>query len=184
MTRILFRCLCALTLIALLSGCDLLAPSPKPSAEPPAATMLPNLPGYTTVEGQTLTGYINKLSGGAALLSGNPELTVMLAAVDRVITCYQQVGAVRARVYSNQAQPLSAGAVAVADKKALLDPANFFKCVTPNVQVGAQSAQIEPCKANYTLQKDGNEYYILYAGTTREICQAFCKNLDQCTAHK
>lgn len=176
--------LCVLMLIALLSGCDLLSPPPKPPAEPPAATMLPNLSGYTTVEGQTLTGYINKLSGGAALLSGNPELAVMLAGVDRIVTCYQQVGAVRARIYSHQAQPLSAGAVAIADKKALLDPANFFKCVAPNVRMGAQSAQIEPCTANYTLQKDGNEFYILYAGTTQEICRAFCQNLEQCMAHK
>ena len=46
MFRRLTVVLCALTLIALLSGCDLLSPPPKPSAEPPAASMLPNLPGH------------------------------------------------------------------------------------------------------------------------------------------
>jgi hypothetical protein len=175
---------CTLILIALLSGCNLLPTPTPPPGEPPAAALLPDLPGYNTVEGQTLTGYIGKLSGGAALLSGNPELAVMLTAVDRVVGCYQQVGAVRARLYSSQADPLSAGTVAIADKKALLDPANLFRCVVPNVQTGAQSVQIEPCKASYTLKRDSDEFYILYAGTTLEICQAFCRNLDQCTAHK
>ncbi len=184
MSRHMIRLSCTLALIALLSACDLLPTPTPPPGEPPAAALLPKLSGYTTVEGQSLTDYIGKLSGGAALLSGNPELAVLLTAVDRVVGCYQQVGAVRARLYSNQAQPLSAGTVAIADKKALLDPTNFFKCVVPNVQAGAQSVQIEPCKASYTLKRDGNEFYVLYAGTTREICQAFCQNLEQCTAHK
>jgi hypothetical protein len=177
------RIACVIIVVATLSGCDLLPGAGGPTAQPPSVTMLPNLPGYTVVEGQTLTGYLGKLSGGAALLTGNPELAATLTAVDAIIGCYQQVGAVRARLYSNQALPLSAGAVAIADKKALLDPANLYKCVAPNVGPRAQTVKIEPCQANYTLTRDGNEFYILYAGTTQEICQAFCKNLEGCTAH-
>jgi hypothetical protein len=178
------RMMYAVSIVVLLSGCNLL-PTPAPrSGEPAAAALLPKLAGYNTAEGQTLTSYIGKLSGGATLLTGQPELAATLTAVDAIIGCYQQVGAVRARLYSNQAFPLSAGAVAIADKKALLDPANLFKCVVPNVGPQAQTAKIEPCKANYTLARDGNEFYILYAGTTLEICQAFCKNLEGCTAHK
>jgi hypothetical protein len=186
MSRILIRRSCAIAMLgaALSSGCDLLPGSGGSTPQPPAVTMLPDLPGYTVVEGQTLTGYIGKLSGGAALLTGQPELAATLTAVDAIIGCYQQVGAVRARVYSNQAQPLSSGAVAIADRNALLDPANLFKCVAPSAALGAQAVKIEPCKASYTLARDGNEYYILYAGTTQEICQAFCKNLEGCTAHK
>ena len=178
------RRVCMIIVIAALSGCELL-PSPGGStAQPPAVTMLPNLPGYTVIEGQTLTGYIGKLSGGAALLTGQPELAVTLTAVDAIIGCYQQVGAVRARVYSSQASPLSAGAVAIGDKKALLDPANLFRCVAPSLRPEAQAVKLEPCKASYTLTRDGDEFYILYAGTTLEICQAFCKNLASCTAHR
>ncbi len=169
---------------ALLSGCDLLPGSGGSTPQPPAVTMLPDLPGYTVVEGQTLTSYIGKLSGGAALLTGQPELAATLTVVDAIIGCYQQIGAVRARVYSNQAEPLSAGAVAIADRNALLDPANLFKCVAPSAAPRAQAVKIEPCKASYTLARDGDEYYILYAGTTQEICQAFCRNLEGCTAHK
>jgi hypothetical protein len=175
---------CVIVIVATLSGCDLLPGSGGSTAQPPALTMLPNLPGYTVIEGQTLTGYIGKLSGGAALLTGQPELAATLTAVDAIIGCYQQVGAVRARVYSNQASPLSSGAVAIADQKALLDPANLFRCIAPSLRPEAQAIKIEPCKASYTLTRDGNEFYILYAGTTQDICQAFCKNLEGCTAHR
>jgi hypothetical protein len=181
----LLALVCAMSVVTLVSGCSLFFPTPTPpSGEPPAAALLPKLAGYNTAEGQTLTSYIGKLSGGGALLTGQPELAATLTAVDAIVGCYQQVGAVRARLYSNQVSPLSAGTVAIADRNALLDPANLFKCVAPNVQMGAQSVKIEPCKASYTLKRDNDEFYILYAGTTTEICQAFCTNLEGCTAHK
>ncbi len=174
-----------LALMVLLSGCELL---PEllggPTRVPPAVEMLPDLPGYNVVEGETLTGYIGKLSGGAALLAGQPELAALVTAVDQVISCYQEVGAARARLYSHQANPLSAGTVAIADRNALLDPVNIFKCVAARKEMQTQALTIQPCTAAYTLAKDGNEFYILYAGTTLEICQAFCARLEGCTAHR
>ena len=184
MFKHLIRLSCAIAIAAISSGCDVLPGSGGSTPQPPAVTMLPNLSGYTVVEGQTLTGYIGKLGGGTSLLSGQPELAATLVAVDAIVGCYQQVGAVRARVYSNQAQPLSAGAVAIADKKALLDPANLFRCMAPSLRPEAQAIKIEPCQASYTLTRNGDEFYILYAGTTQEICRAFCTNLEGCTAHK
>jgi hypothetical protein len=172
----------AASLTLALSGCG----SP-PIAEPPAAEMLPDLPGYNVVEGQLLTDYISTLSGGAAMLAGQPELAVAVVVVDQIVSCYQDVGAAQARLYSNEKEPLSAGAVAIADRDALLDPMNLVKCVAPMAldTTGAESSatRIEPCSASYTLSRDGNEFYILYAGTTSEICQAFCANLEGCTAH-
>ena len=178
------RLSCVIAILALLSGCDQLPGTTGPTVQPPAVTMLPKLSGYNEVEGQTLTSYIGKLSGGTSLLTGHPELAATLTAVDAIVGCYQQVGAVRARLYSNQATPLSAGTVAIADRNALLDPANLFRCVRPNIGFQAQSVTIQPCSTSYTLSRDGNEFYILYAGTTLEICQAFCTNLEGCTAHK
>lgn len=155
----------------------------RPDTEPPAAGLLPQLPGYATIEGQTLTAYIGKLSGGAALLAGQPELAATLTVVDAVIGCYQQVGAVRARVYSQETAPLIAGVVAIADRNVLTDPVNLFRCVAPNV-LSQPKVQFQPCKATYTLKRQDDEFYILYAGTTLEICQAFCSRLEGCTAHK
>jgi hypothetical protein len=153
---------------------------------PPAEELLPDLQGYNTVEGETLIDYISKLSGGAALLAGQPELAVAIAAVDQVVGCYQEVGAVKARAYSNQEAPLSAGIVALGDRNELLDPKNLFKCVAPAIPDGGQPDMppIEMCSASYTLVRDDNEFYIIYAGTTEEICVTFCAALEGCEAHK
>jgi len=182
MSKYRVRLLCAVAVALLLGGCEEPRSPVTPTPEPPAAALLPNLPGYAVVEGETLTSFIGKLSGGAALLAGQPELAAAITAVDGVVGCYQQVGAARARVYSNQAAPLTAGAVAIADRNALADPANLFRCVAPNLL--AQQQKIQPCQAAYTLQRDGNEFYIIYVGTTLDMCRTFCARLEGCAAHK
>ena len=123
---------------------------------------------------------------GAALLTGQPQMAALIAGADEIISCYQELGAVQARVYSNKESPLSSGAVAIADRNALLDPRNLFTCVNPLGAADSSSAQsfdIKPCSATYTLSKDDNEFYIIYVGTTEEICHAFCADLESCTAH-
>lgn len=176
--------LLALTLTLLAGACDAISPTP---AEPPAAAMLPDLPGYTVVEGQTLTDYLSTAAGGASLLAGQPELAAVVAVVDEIGGCYQEVGAARARIYSKTEDPLTAGAVAIADRNELLDPANFMRCALP--QLGPQTDQeegaaIEPCGASYTLEQEDNVFYIAYAGTRPEMCQAFCGQLPGCVAHE
>lgn len=186
MFRLRVQLVCMLALAMLASGCDVLPGFGSATPIPPAVEMLPDLPDYNVVEGQTLTEHITALSGGAAMLAGQPELTAAILLVDQVIGCYQEVGAVRARVYSHREQPLSAGALAIADRNALTDPINLFKCVVPTAldlpEVG-EAPTIQPCSASYTLERDDNEFYIVYAGTTEEICHAFCANLEGCTAH-
>ena len=187
MSKHIIRWISLALLVVILSGCDFISGLLEPMPEnPPAAEMLPVLPDHTVVEGQTLTEYIGTLAEGAALLTGHPEMAALALGVDKFIGCYQDVGAVQARVYSNKENPVSAGAVAIADRNALLDPKNLLACLRPVVEADDASAMglaIEPCSASYTLARDDNEFYILYAGTTQEICQAFCTQLEGCTAH-
>jgi hypothetical protein len=181
----LFPLLFAVAALMIVAG--VLLGIPRQGPDNPAAELLPDLPGYDTVEGERLTDYIGKLSGGAALLAGQPELALAIAAVDQVIDCYQEVGAVQARAYSKQGDPLSAGVVAIGDRNKLLDPENLFKCVTPAIPGGegpVDMAKIQPCTASYTLPRDDNEFYILYAGATEEVCRAFCAALEGCEAHR
>ncbi len=187
MSKLISYCITFALLAALLTGCDLISGFLQPTPEtPPAVEMLPDLPNHTVIEGQTLTDYLGTLSEGATLLTGQPEMAALFLGVDKFIGCYQDVGAVQARVYSNKENPLSAGAVAIADRNALLNPKNLLACLKPTPEAGGASIQtfgIEPCSASYTLSRDNNEFYILYAGTTQEICQAFCAQLEGCTAH-
>ena len=187
MSKHITRWISLALLVVLLSGCEFISGLLEPAPEvPPAVEMLPDLPDYTVVEGETLTDYLGTLTEGAALLTGHPELAALALGVDKIIGCYQDVGAVQARVYSNKEYPVSAGAVAIADRNALLDPKNLFACVKPAVtgdEAGIQNVAIEPCSASYTLEKDDNEFYILYVGTTPNICETFCAQLEGCTAH-
>lgn len=177
------RLLYGFLLLALLSGCEFIPGLGKKTEMAPAEKLLPTLSGYDAIEGETLTGYISNLSEGAALLAGHPELSVTIAGVDKVVTCYQEIGAVKARVYSNQEEPLEAGVAAIADKQALLDPVNFFRCVSFSDKegFGTQAITFKPCTGNYTLERDDGTFFILYAGTTQAMCDTLCANLEGCT---
>lgn len=175
---LLILLLSGLTLAA--AGCGQAADPGFPPTEPPAAAMMPLLPGYNTVEGEPLIDYLGTLAEGSALLAGRPELAATIGAVDQIIGCYQSVGAIRARVYSDEAEPLSAGTVAIADREMLTDPQTLFRCLLPPSIAQSQQLAIKPCLHSYTLAKDDNEFYILYAGTTAEICSAFCTALEGC----
>lgn len=153
--------------------------------EPPAARLLPDLPAYRQVEGQMITTYIGALSEGAALLSGQPQLALTIGALDGVIDCYQEVGGVRARVYSHSEQPLEAGLVAIVDEGRINDPDNLFRCVTPAALSleGADETVIEPCAAAFTVVNEEGTFHVVYAGSTYSTCRDFCAALEGCAVH-
>ena len=87
------------------------------------------------------------------------------------------------RIYSDEAFPLSSGAIAIADRNRLTDPATLFRCVGGEIIPFSTQPTLRPCFYKYTLQRDDNEFYIIYVGTTQEICQTFCVNLEGCSGH-
>jgi len=145
-----------------------------------AAELLPELEGYNTVEGQSFTDALTSL-GVMAALAGQPELGAPIAGISGVVSCYQEAGAVSARVYSDPDAPQNSGIVAVGDRNALLNPITFLQCVPDPGMRRPESFTLEPCSYRYTLTRDNNEFYILYAGLTPEMCQTFCSNLEGCT---
>ena len=167
-----------LLMLTAVVGCDVLPSTPTGAA----AALLPDLPGYQTIEGESFIDGLTTL-GVMATLGGLPEFGAPIAAVSEVVGCYQEAGAVSARIYSDEAEPRNSGIVAVGDRDALQNPVTFLRCV-PGATSGAQSsAVLEPCAASYTLSKDDNEFYVLYAGLTPDMCHTFCTNLEGCTAH-
>ncbi len=148
-----------------------------------AKDMLPNVPNTTVVEGQTITQFLAKTADGASLATANPALIPLIQRVEATLTCYQDLGAVALRTYTDKQFALSAGIVAIVDRKALTDPTNFANCVLGRAQ-GAEAAAptIAPCAKSYTLKKNDNEFDIAFIATTKEMCQAFCSQLEGCTA--
>ncbi len=149
-----------------------------------AKDLLPDIPNTTVVEGQTITEFIGKLGNGASLAAASPQLIPLIQRVEASITCYQNVGAVAMRTYTDKTFPLSAGIIAVIDSNALKDPGNFVRCVTGSANAAAESSAaptLQPCINNYTLKKNNNEFHIAYIATTKEMCTAFCSKLEGCT---
>jgi len=165
--------LVALTLLVIAAACDSLG---RPGG---AAALLPDVPNAKVIEGQTISEYIATLSSGASLLTGNPPLVAAIEFAQGAINCYQDIGAVAVRVYSDETFPLSSGMVAVVDRNAITDLGNLARCLGGGQTDGAQAA-ISICANTYTLKKDDNEFYIAYIGTTEEMCQAFCTGLEGC----
>jgi hypothetical protein len=157
--------------------------SPRTTGTPPVAQLMPDLPGFRVVEGEAIKDYVATLTEGAALLSGHPHLVLMIERVDGIIGCYQDVGAVKLRAFSDESFPLSSGVIAIADRSLLTDPATFLYCAGGRMGPASAQATLSPCSHDYTLEKDGNEFQLFYAGTTQEICHTFCANLEGCTGH-
>jgi hypothetical protein len=150
-----------------------------------AAALLPDIPTANIVEGRTLTEFLSSLPGSQALKTSFPQVFTAAEFVDQVTGCYQKIGAVAVRVYSDKQFPLSSGTVAIVDRNALTDPANFVNCVAANAQSAAPETQpaLNPCAKTYTLQKDNNEFYIAYIASTQEMCQAICSGLQGCSSN-
>jgi hypothetical protein len=148
-----------------------------------ATALLPNVPTANIVEGRTISEFLAGLPGGAALKTSFPQLFTVVEYVEQVTSCYQKIGAVAVRTYSDKVTPLSSGTVAIVDRNAITDPANLIACLgnTPNPSAQAQPA-ISPCAKTYTLKKENNEFYIAYIASTQEMCTAICSGLEGCTA--
>jgi hypothetical protein len=149
-----------------------------------ARDLLPVVPNTTVVEGETITQFLTKVTDGAALVAASPHLIPLIQRVETSLTCYQDLGAVALRTYTDKDFALSAGIVAIIDRKALTNPANFANCVLGSAQAPDDSSAaptIDPCVKTYTLKKDDNEFHIAYIATTQEMCQAFCSRLEGCT---
>lgn len=165
-----------LTLIAVVAACGPVGQSGG------AADLLPNVPHAKIVEGKTITQYISSLTEGQALLVGNPLLVAAIEFTEGAVTCYQDIGAVAVRIYSDETFPLSSGLVAIVDRNAITDLGNLARCLGGGPGVEAQAVQV--CAHTYTLKKEDNEFYIAYLATTAEMCQAFCSALEGCAESK
>jgi hypothetical protein len=150
--------------------------------EPSAAALMPSLAGYSVYNTLDLQDAMAKVAGAASLGSGNPELTALVAGVSGLSSCYQKAGGIEGRAYINQADISKAGIVVVVNRNVVTDPNTFLSCVSPRRALAPNNTQAQqPCAKTYTLNKDNNQYYIGYAATNSEVCQAFCAALQGCT---
>ncbi len=167
--------------LLLLTALLFIAAACNPANSPDANDLMPDIAGYKVTEGEDLTEALTRMGQGASILAGQPEIAFAVEGVDRIMQCYQDAGAVSGRIFTNEADVLSAGVIVIVDRNRLTNPQTFINCVHPSDEGPDMVSAIEPCSNTYTLKRDGNEYYFLYAATRPEVCQTFCSNLEGCT---
>jgi hypothetical protein len=154
------------------------------SATDPAAaqSFLPTIPGYATIEARSLSEALSTVSGGAALLSGNAVLAGLVTRIDGMMQCYQNVGAVAARIYTEanltsvvQGQIPKIGVLAVVNQDRLVS--NFFNCALggQSEALSAQAAEPQPCSGFGTTTVNGQTIHYIYAATAQELCTIFAQ---------
>ena len=169
------------SLIALILTTTILSACGQPTKEPSAAALMPNLPDYSIADTVDIQSAIGKVASVTSLAAAHPELAGLIAGINNLLTCYQNAGAIQGRAYVNKADALKAGIVVIINRNAVSDPNTFLNCVAPGGARALRAAQIQPCAKAYTLDTAGNQYYIGYAATDAEVCQAFCSSLQGCT---
>ncbi|MBE0689493.1 MAG: hypothetical protein IH587_05155, partial [Anaerolineae bacterium] len=90
--------------------------------------------------------------------------------------CYEGVGAVAARIYTEsnlsgalQGEVPKVGALAIINQDRLVN--NFLQCaVAPGF---SQQAALEPCLGSGTFSRDGETLHYVYAATNPDLCSLF-----------
>jgi hypothetical protein len=189
MKRIITIILCV-TLTLLVAGCSGLGqivggavPTTGDTQFDPSAAQrfIPNLTnyGYTATDAANITSAISSLGGSASLLTGDPVVAGVIAQIDSMITCYRNVGAVAARIYTPanlgsilQGQVPSLGVLAVINTNRVAD--NLLQCALGGNQVmGAQSATLQPCAGSGSFVRDNETLTYVFAATDQNLCQLF-----------
>ena len=154
--------------------------------------MIPDVQNTDIITGQTITDFIGKLADGKSLLAANPQLAATIHFAENVVNCYQAIGGVALRMYSDRSFPLSAGMVVVVDKTTVTDVANLAFCLNQGRAIlsepGSAQPVIQPCSTSYNWTKkdaanNDHDLFIAYVASTPDMCHAFCSRLDGCTAH-
>jgi hypothetical protein len=164
-------------LAALLAGCRLV-PGTGDSINDAASAdrFVPqSVAGYTVTDATSISDALTKAGIAGSTLSGNVPLAGVIAKLDGMIQCYKSVGAVSARVYTEQNPNLlgipKIGALAVVNTTRL--GRNFLQCAL-NTGVSAQAVdQIQPCGGSGQKIVNNETLEYVYASTAPELCAFF-----------
>lgn len=148
-----------------------------------ASQFVRDIPGYISTNASNISSAISTIGGGASVITGNPVTAALIAQIDGMISCYQNVGAVAAKVYAEanianiaQGQVPGVGALAVINQDRLVN--NFLPCALgSNRGFSAQSAEAQPCGSSGQFTVNGETLWYVYAASRQELCTAIAQSL-------
>jgi hypothetical protein len=164
--------------ILLLAACTMTATGDTANDAASAQNFLPNIPGYNMTEASSITDALTTAGVGGSLLTGNIPLAALVNRLDAMMTCYQGVGAVAARVYTEvnianiiQGQIPKVGALAVINEARL--ERNFLNCAIGGGNLSAQAEGVEPCGGSGTFVVNNERLHYIFGATSPELCGIF-----------
>lgn len=173
-------------LLVAAAGCQIVPGTGDSSTDAAAAQQFvpQNIPGYIAVDATSITDALSKAGVAGSVLSGNVPAAGAIAKIDDMIRCYQGVGAVAAKVYTeaNIAGAISGvpkiGAIAVVNTTRL--QRNLLQCVLNTGGASAQAAnEIQPCGSSGQITVNGENIQYVFAATTPELCTVFQAEFNQ-----
>jgi len=132
---------------------------------------MPKLSEYTVVNLKDMQGYFAGLIETATAKS-RPDIALLVKFLDTTTRCYQEQGAAQLQAYSAKKDPMTLGAVVIADENRVTDPNMLVKCGLAFASAGLSNS--------YTLEKGESKFYVTYFCTAEEVCQDFCRELEGC----
>lgn len=175
----IIRLLWMTALLAALVGCQIVPATGDKNTDAAAAQQFvpPNIPGYNSTDAANITDALTKVGAAGSLITGNLVSAGAIAKLNTMIACYQSVGAVSARVYTDvniAANPNAPklGVLAVINTTRI--QRNLFSCVLNTGGASAQAAnEIQPCGGSGEKIVNGETLNYVYAATTPELCATF-----------
>lgn len=174
------------SLLLMAAGCQIVPGTGDSATDAAAAQQFvpQNIPGYIAVDATSITDALSKAGVAGSVLSGNVPAAGAIAKIDDMIRCYQGVGAVAAKVYTeaNIAGAISGvpkiGAIAVVNTTRL--QRNLLQCVLNTGGASAQAAnEIQPCGSSGQITVNGENIQYVFAATTPELCTVFQAKFNQ-----
>src|SRR5579863_5372922 len=116
----------AALLLWLLAGCSLLPAAPTQDTS--ALNMMPNLAGYMRTDVTTLQGTLANVIAAGSALTGNVEISALVKAGDRLLTCYHSAGAFEADAFVSQSDPTQSGVILIINNNVVANLGILVSC--------------------------------------------------------
>ena len=135
-----------------------------------------SIPGYDVTDAANISDALTKVGAAGSLLTGNLVSAGAIAKLNNVISCYQSVGAVSAKVYidkniaSNPNAP-KVGVLAVVNITRI--QRNLLSCALNSGASAQAESGIQPCGSSGEKVVNGETLDYVYAATTPELCATF-----------
>lgn len=149
--------------------------------------LIPHIDNFEEHEPETALQLVSDFSAStkfAAILGGPVPAGVLegIGKTTKFVDCAHDVGAISSLAYIDPDHYWSLGVVAIADKNEV-NTDNLLRCMIRTLvqQTAIQDPyEFQLCSGRYTIETDYNEFYIVYAGTTQDMCNNLCENLQGC----